>query len=63
MEQTESANDGMQKKDTIMSTKNVGDDPQLPPPRLMMLTYSSVSGASIAIIIYILYMLLHCGCK
>jgi hypothetical protein len=43
----------------VLSTKT--RDPQLPP--MQLLAYGSVSGASIAIIIYIIYLLLHCGCK
>jgi len=57
---TDPENEGKQTKN-VLSTKTI--DPQLPPMQLMKFTYASVGGASIAIIIYILYLLLHCGCK
>jgi hypothetical protein len=38
-------------------------DPPPPMPMLMKITYVSVTGASIAIIIAIIHFLLNCGCK
>ena len=45
-----------------ISSKDNSDhtDPQLPPIKKYM--YMSVTGASISIIVYIIYFLLNCGC-
>jgi hypothetical protein len=49
-------------KESLSYKSSPVNDPQ-PTTPLMKITYVSVTGASIAIIIAILHYLLNCGCK
>ena len=60
MESTNPENESGKKES--LSYKSPINDPQ-PPVLLMKVTYLSVTGASIAIIIAIIHFLMNCGCK
>jgi len=45
------------------TTATQPSDPKPPPPKLMILTYASVSAASIVFVIATLIHLFSCGCR